>query len=262
VFPKLGRVTMQELTPPMILEALRAVEAKGAMEVAHRCKRYISTIGEYAVASGLITSNPARDIGKALRPLKENKHRPAIIEPIAFGGLLNAIDEYEGRDVLRLALQIIALTVPRPGELRLARWDNVNLHAATWIIPASDAKQKRPHKIALSKQAVKLFGELRDITGDSGLCFPLSEANDHKPISENALSYALNAIGYPGAVHCPHGFRSSFSSIMNESWPNPEIIEKCLAHRDPNEVRRAYARQEHWKERQKLMQAWAQRCER
>jgi integrase len=262
LFPKLGRLTLQEITPKAIADTLKEIQSTGALEVAHRCKRYVRLICAYAVETGLITSSPARDIVRGgLRRLEENKPRPAIIEPLAFGELLNAVDGYEGRDVLRLALQILALTVPRPGELRLARWDNVNLDKATWIIPVSDAKQKREHKIMLSKQAVALFRELKAITGESALCFPLNEANDHKPISENALTYALNAIGYPGKVHCPHGFRASFRSIMARHWPNREILEKCLAHRNANDVERRYDRQEHWGERRKAMQKWADECE-
>lgn len=252
LFPTIGAIPIRDLDPPTILAALKSIRAR---EVAHRCRKYVSAVCRYAIANHWLESDPARDLSDALKPMREQKQRPAIVEPLPFGELLIAIDGYTGRAELRLALQIIALTVPRPGELRKAKWGNVR--GSEWIIPASDAKQNREHVIFLSRQARKLFDELRDLADD---------ASDDAPIwprmSENALAYALAKIGYPGAVHCPHGFRASFSSIMAQKKLAPEeITERCLAHLVGGDVSRRYDRYARKSERRAAMQAWADQCD-
>ncbi|MES1198531.1 MAG: integrase arm-type DNA-binding domain-containing protein [Pseudomonadota bacterium] len=253
LFPPLGAIPIRDLEPHMILTALEAIKAR---EVAHRCRKYVSAICRYAVARRWLTSDPARDLSDALKPMAEQKQRPALIERTPFGGLLNAIDGYSGRDELRIALQIIALTVPRPGELRKAKWGRVR--GAEWIIPASDAKQNREHVIFLSRQARALFDELREMAKDTGDAAPIWPG-----MSENALSYALAKIGYAGDVHCPHGFRASFSSIMAQQKLAPEdITERCLAHLVGGDVSRRYQRYAKKAERKQAMQKWADECDR
>lgn len=252
LFPTIGAIPIRDLDPSTILVALKAIRAR---EVAHRCRKYASAVCRFAIANRWLDSDPARDLSDALKPMAEQKQRPAIIEPVPFGELLNAIEGYKGRDELRIALQIISLTVPRPGELRKAKWGAVR--GAEWIVPASDAKQNREHVIFLSRQARALFEELRDMAEND---------SDDAPIwpgmSENALAYALSKIGYPGAVHCPHGFRASFSSIMAQKKLAPEeITERCIAHLVGTDTGRRYDRYARKSERKAAMQAWADQCD-
>lgn len=252
LFPTIGAIPIRDLDPPTILVALKAIRAR---EVAHRCRKYVSAVCRYAIANRWLDSDPARDLSDALKPMAEQKQRPAIIEPLPFGGLLIAIDGYTGRDELRIALQVIALTVPRPGELRKSKWGAVR--GAEWTIPASDAKQNRDHVIFLSRQARALFAELRDAAEDDS-----DDALIWPGMSENALAYALSKIGYAGAVHCPHGFRASFSSIMAQKKLAPEeITERCLAHLVGGDVSRRYDRYARKSERKAAMQAWADQCD-
>jgi integrase len=178
-------------------------------------------------------------------------------DPKAFGALMRAIGGYTGHRTITLALQILALTFPRPGELRLAEWEEVDLDNSVWSIPAHRAKMRREHRIPLSRQALARFQELKAITGRGVLCFP-SLRSLNKSLSENSLNAALRAIGYDGETHVAHGFRSSASSMLNEySDFSADIIERALAHGDPDKIRRTYNRAQYWDERVRLSQWWA-----
>jgi len=251
-----GRKPISEITSPMVLRCLRKVEAKGNYETAHRLRARIGSIFRYAVASGIAESDPTYALRDALiRPTV--KHRAAITDPKALGGLLVAIDSFDGQATTRIALNLLAILAQRPGELRHARWDEFDIEAAVWSIPAEKMKMRKPHNVPLPAQALDLLDELRNITGNGILLFP-SLRSWQRPMSENTLNAALRRMGYSGEEMTAHGFRASFSTLANESglW-NPDAIERALAHVEKNEVRRAYARGEHWEERVKLADWWA-----
>jgi integrase len=162
---------------------------------------------------------------------------------------------------VRIALQLLALTFVRPGELRSAQWSEVDLDEAFWTIPAEKMKMRRPHRVPLAKQAIELLRSLHQLTGHRELLFP--GAWDHKkPLSENTLNAALRRLGYAQDAMTSHGFRAAASSMLNEcgKW-NADAIEAQLAHIEGNSVRRAYARAEFWDERVKLMTFWADRMD-
>ena len=232
------------------------MEAKGNRETARRMRGVLSCVFRLAVIEDVIQVDPSAPLKGALLP-PETRHQSAITNPEAFGALLRAIDGYEGHRTIRLALQLLALTFPRPGELRQSEWPEVDTKEALWIIPAHRTKMRREHRIPLSRQAVEKFEALREITGGGQLCFP-SIRSLNNPLSDGALNAALRAMGIDGSVHVAHGFRSSASSLLNEhSAFSSEAIERALAHGEPDKVRRAYNRAQYWDERVTMMQWWA-----
>jgi integrase len=193
---------------------------------------------------------------RGVLPRHEENHFAAITDPSRLGALMEAIDDYDGWPTIRLALEIAALTFQRPGEIRGAKWTEVDLARAVWHIPAERMKKNRPHDVPLSRQAVAAFREAYKISGGYALIFPQIRSFE-RPISENAMNVALRRMGYTKEEHTAHGFRASASTILNESGFRHDVIEAQLAHIEPNEVRRAYNRAKYWPERVEMMQSWA-----
>ena len=185
------------------------------------------------------------------------KPRSAITDKEALGGLLRAIDVFDGQVTTRYALELLAHVATRPGELRHARWAEFNFDKQIWEIPGERMKMRIPHKVPLSGRVLELLSELRKYTGWGELLFP-STRSARRPISENTLNAALRRMGYTGDEMTSHGFRATFSTIANESglW-NPDAIERALAHADKNKIRAAYARGEFWEERVKIAEWWS-----
>lgn len=251
-----GSMPIIEVTSPMVLACLRKVEAKGNYETARRLRAKIGAVFRYAIATGAGETDPTYALRDALiRP--QVTPRAAITDPKALGGLLRAIEKFEGQTTTRIALQLLALLAQRPGELRHARWDEFDLVGAVWSIPADRMKMRRPHRVPLPHAALELLEELHSLTGSGSLLFP-SLRSLQRPMSENTLNGALRRLGYAGDEMTAHGFRATFSTNANESglW-NPDAIERALAHVEANEVRRAYARGEHWEERVRMADWWA-----
>jgi integrase len=258
--PFIGQRPIASITAPEILQVLRSVESRGRLETAKRLRAVVGEVFRYAVATGRAESDPTSALRGALTAPVVS-HRAAIVGPKAFGALLRSIDGYDGMPEVRVALQLLALTFVRPGELRSAEWSEVNLDDALWTIPAEKMKMRRPHRVALAKQAVELLIGLHKVTGNRALLFP-GAWDFKKPLSENTLNAALRRLGYAQDVMTAHGFRAAASSMLNESgkW-NADAIEAQLAHVEGNAVRKAYARAEYWDERAKMMEWWADKCE-
>lgn len=251
-----GSKPMSEITSPMILRCLRKIEVKGNYETAKRLRSKISAVFRFAVANGTATIDPTYALKDALiRPTV--KPRAAILDPKALGSLMRAIDQFHGQAVTRLALQLVALLVPRPGELRKAKWTEFDFEASVWSVPADRMKMRRPHRVPLATQSLAYLTELREITGNSEFVLP-SLVSSVRVMSENTLNTALRRMGFGASEMTSHGFRATFSTLANESglW-NPDAIERALAHVEKNDSRRAYARGEHWEERVRMSQWWA-----
>ena len=251
-----GRRPITEINAPLILKTLRKVEAKGNYETAHRLRARIGSVFRYAVASGMAEIDPTYALRDALiRPTRV--HRAAIIDPKALGRLLVEIDGFEGQATTRIALKLLALLAQRPGEIRHAKWSEIAFVSKVWAIPAERMKMRRDHVVPLPDQAIELLDELRRMNGNGEYLFP-SLRTWKRPMSENTLNAALRRMGYSGDEMTAHGFRASFSTLANESglW-HPDAIERALAHVEKNEVRRAYARGDHWDERVRLADWWA-----
>ncbi len=170
---------------------------------------------------------------------------------------MREIDVFDGQATTRIGLQLLAILAQRPGEIRNAKWEEFDFKEAVWSIRAAKMKMRRDHLVPLPGQALALLEDLRELTGEGAYLFP-SLRSWHRPMSENTLNAALRRMGYSGEEMTAHGFRASFSTLANESgfW-NPDAIERALAHVEKNEVRRAYARGEHWEERLRLADWWA-----
>lgn len=256
----LGERPIAEISAPEVLRCLRKVEARGTHETARRLRSTMGTVFRFAVASGIATTDPTYALRDALVRPKATP-RAAIIEPVELGKLLRAIAGYTGQAVTKIALELLALLVPRPGELRQARWSEFDLAAAVWLVPAERMKMRRPHRVPLPDRALTLLKDLKALTGHTEFVLP-SLVSVKRVMSENTLNTALRRMGYGAEEMTAHGFRASFSTLANESglW-NPDAIERALAHVEANDVRRAYARGEHWEERVRMAAWWAERLE-
>lgn len=256
IFPWLGARLVCEISPRELLEALRRVEDRGALETAHRIKSICGQVFRYAVATGRAERDPAADLKGALPPPPKT-HLAAITDPKKVKELLNAIDGFEGSFVVKCALLLAPLVFVRPGELRQAEWVEVDLEAAEWSIPAARMKTKASHLVPLSEQAVVILKELYARTGHGRYLFH-SIRSTARPMSDNTINAALRRLGYEKDEMTAHGFRAMARTILDEVLQvRPDFIEHQLAHavRDPNG--RAYNRTAHIKERRKMMQLWA-----
>jgi integrase len=259
--PALGERPIAEITPPEVLQVLKKIEATGRLETARKLQTYIGTVFRYAMATLRATSDPTVALKGALStPVVKN--RAAIIDPEELGAFLRAIEGYQGQPSTFYALQLLPYLFVRPGELRRAEWAEFDLDAAVWVIPAERTKMRRPHRHPLARQPLALLAALQRITGDGRPLFP-SARSAQRPISENTLNAAMRRLGYGKDEVTAHGFRATASTLLNESglW-HPDAIERALAHVEQSSVRRAYARGEHWDERVRMMQWWADELDR
>jgi integrase len=255
VFPWLGNKAVKSISAPDLLSALRRIEAKGALETAHRVKQVCGQVFRYAIATGRAERDPSGDLRGALPPASV-KHMATMTDPKEIAGLLRAIDDYRGSMVTRCALQLAPLVFVRPGELRQAEWSEVNLETAEWRISAEKMKAGVLHIVPLSKQALDILQEIHPLTGHGRYVFP-SPQTGSRPMSNNAILAALRRMGFAKDEMSGHGFRSMASTLLNERGWNRDAIERQLAHAERNSVRAAYNYAEFMPERKKMMQSWA-----
>ena len=251
-----GNRPLGEITSPTVLRCLRKPEGRGHYETARRLRSSIGSVFRHAIAIGLADNDPTFALqGALIRPTVVS--RAAITDKKKLGGLMRAIDGFQGQMTTKIALEMLAIVATRPGELRHAVWSEFDFKESIWTIPAQRMKMRLPHKVPLIKRVVELLEQLQKLTGYGDYLFP-SMRSSKRPMSENTLNAALRRMGYSGDEMTSHGFRASFSTLANESglW-NPDAIERALAHVEKNEVRRAYARGEHWDERVMLADWWA-----
>jgi integrase len=256
-YPAFGDRPVSEITAKELLALLREIEGRGIYETAKRLRSTCGMVFRYAIATGRADRDPSADLRGALTT-HQVTHRAAIVEPAHIGALLRAIDGFDGQPTTRAALRLAPHVFVRPGELRQAEWNEFDLDAAVWSIPASKMKMRRSHRVPLSRHSLEIIRELNDITGNGRLLFP-SVRTVLRPISENTLNAALRRLGYASEDMSTHGFRSMAATRLNEmgGW-NPDAIERQLAHQEANAVRRAYTHgAEFWSERVEMMQAWS-----
>lgn len=237
-----------------VLHLLRRIEKTGRRETAHRLRGAIGGVFRFAIITSRAETDPTAALrGALLKP--QTQHRASITDEKELGALMCSIDEYDGWPTLKAALELLAITMTRPGDVRLAKRPEFDLKKALWRIPAERMKMRRPHDVPLSRQAVRLVESIWDLS-DGELLLP-SIRSPQRPLSENAMNSALRRMGYTKDEVTAHGFRSSASTILNERGFDPQVIEAALAHQDEDEVRRIYNRATYWPQRVKLMQAWA-----
>ncbi len=256
VFPVIGSLPISTIRPKDVLSALRRIEARGAIESAHKIKQLCGQVFRFAVASGLADRDVTTDLRGALSVVPE-AHYAAITEPEQAALLLRAIDAYKGHAYASFALKLAPLVFVRPGELRAAEWPEIDLDAAEWRIPGAKMKMGQDHIVPLATQAVAVLRELHAITGHGKFVFP-SVRTGERCMSENTVNAALRAMGYGKDVMTGHGFRAMARTIMDEVLgERVDLIEHQLAHavKDPNG--RAYNRTAHLPARRLMMQRWA-----
>jgi integrase len=264
VLPYLGARLLPSIEAPEVLQVLRRVESRGAIESAHRIKTVIGQVFAYAVATGKATRNPASDLGAGALKTPVARPMAAVLKPADVSALLKAIDDYKGTHVVRCAFKLAPLVFVRPGELRAAEWSEFDLDGRQWVIPAARMKlgkaakadASRSHIVPLSRQAVAILRDIHALTAGGRYVFP-GARSDGKPMSENAITAALRRMGYDGNTMTWHGFRSIASTMLNEKGYNPDAIEAQLAHVPGNKVRAAYNRAKFLPERVRMMQDWS-----
>jgi integrase len=259
ILPDIGHMPIATIRAPDILSVLRKIEAQGHGETAKRVRLICGQVLRFAIASGLAEHDVTAGLRGALAPVKRGNFA-AITDPNAFGGLLRAIEDYDGFFVTKQALRLAPLLFVRPGELRAMEWTELDLEKAVWNIPAEKMKTRRPHLVPLSIQAVKILHETQELTGTSQYVFP-SARSWKRPMSENAITAALRRMGYLGQEMTGHGFRASASTLLYEKGYSSDVIERQLAHAQSNQVKAAYCRAEFVPERVRMMQEWSNFCD-
>jgi integrase len=254
VFPYIGSKPIADINAPQLLTILRRIENRGAIETAHRVKGVCGQIFRYAVATGRAERDPATDLRGALTP-KNPQHLAAVTEPTQLGELLRGIDGYQGTIIVSSALKLAPLVFVRPGELRTARWDDIDFDAKEWRFEVT--KTKTQHIVPLARQSVAILKEIQPLTGSGIYVFP-SARSQHRAMSENAILTALRTMGIPKHVASGHGFRATARTLLDEQLHCPiHIIEQQLAHTVRDPLGRAYNRTAHLRERKQMMQQWA-----
>jgi integrase len=256
VLPHLRNEPITAITSPRVLEVLRKIEAKGALEATKRTRIIVSQVFRFGIAEGVAERDPAADVKGALSPVRP-KHFAAATDPRHLRGILLIIDGYEGSPLTWAALQLQVLTFVRPGELRHARWDDVDLDAGRWTFEAS--KTGQPHIVPLSRQAAEVFAGLHPITGHrrGGWCFPSLRSAD-RPMSNNTVNAALRRLGVEKSELTGHGFRATARTLIVEQLGYPaEVVEMQLAHRVRDPLGAAYNRTTWLDRRTEMMQRWA-----
>ena len=261
-FKDMDMQPMEKIQPRDILEIIRKIESRDALDVASRVLQDIRRVFRYGIQNGKIDHNPAGELTGILKP-RIQRHRASLpVEEI--GQFLVDLRSYEsqGRLLTQLALEMLVFTFVRPGEVRGARWSEFDFENKLWRIPAHRMKMRSEHLIPLSTQALRVIEEVKPITGQYELLFP-SERNRNDSISDNTMRRAMLRMGYDGKTagksHAtPHGFRANASSVLNEQGFNPDAIERQLSHTERNGVRAAYIHHAHYlEERREMMQWWA-----
>ncbi len=266
VFPAIGATPIRDITAPVVLALLREVEQRPAIETARRIRQRISAVFVYAISSGRADNDPATVVKGAMAPLRKGR-QPAITDLEAAREMLRKAEDEPAHPVTKLALRLLALTAVRPGTLATtpwSEWSNLDPDNPIWRVPAERMKlrlhhkddEARDHLVPLSRQAVEAIEAVRTLSGRGPLAFP-NTRHAHRPMSENAMGYLLNRAGYHHK-HVPHGWRSTFSTVMNERYPSDHrVIDLMLAHVPKDKVEGAYNRAAHLDRRRELGQAWA-----
>ena len=257
VFPWIGAQSIAEIAAPALLATIRRIEARGALETAHRALACCGQVFRYAVSTGRAERDPTGDLRGSLPPVKRDKHFAAITEPKKVGELMRDIDGYQGSYIVKSAFKLSPLLFVRPGELRKMEWKDLSLDTAEWCYFIT--KTETQHIVPLARQAVEVLREIQPLTGRGKYVFH-GERDHDRPMSDNAIRSALRRMGWANDEMTPHGFRAMASTILDNMGYKQEWLERQLAHEEANKVKAAYKR-DAWRmylpERTAMMQAWA-----
>lgn len=252
IFPKFGHKPITSISAPELLTAIREIEKRGALELAQRALQTCGQVFMYAISSCRAERNPAADLKGALRPAVKTNY--AYLQEEELPAFLKKLEVAEGSLQVKLALKFLMLTLSRTVEVRGALWSEFDFDKKEWRIPPERMKMRKPHLVPLSTQALDILEQLKHITGHYQHLFP-NHFRPIKPMSENAILYAIYRMGYRGKT-TGHGFRHTGSTILNEKGFRPDIIEVSLAHSDKDKIRGTYNHATYLDERRQMMQWW------
>ena len=250
--PIIGHMNIEDITAPDVLAIGKAVEARGASDMARRAMRQTGQIFKQAIREGLTTHNPATDLTEALKPHKVKHHSRITSQQLP--KLLQDIDAYGGDVLVKLGFWFMCYTFVRTQELRLMEWSEVDYKAKIWRIPAEKMKMDRPHLVPLTPQTMKILQEIKAKGFSDKYVF--FNTTTRKPYSTNAFITALWRMGYKGRM-TGHGFRGLASTTLHEKEFMHEAIELQLAHEKENKISKAYNGAQHLPYRTKMMNEWA-----
>lgn len=250
IFPYVGTRPVGEIKPLELLNVLRKIEKRGALEKMRKVRQRCSEVFRYAIATGRAEFNPAADLSSALEVHKSN-HFP-FLKSDEIPDFLRALDSYAGSRLVQIATKLLMVTGVRTIELRAALWQEFDLDNAIWEIPAERMKMRRPHLVPLPTQVLGFLNELKSMTGNYRYVFP-GRNDPNKPMSEASVNQLIKRIGYAGKL-TGHGFRHTLSTILHENGFNTAWIEMQLAHVDKNTIRGVYNHAQYIEDRKKMMQ--------
>jgi integrase len=259
IFPYIGQRPINSLTSMDIIEVLQRAEQRGVGELAHRLKQNCHEIFRYAVVHELAKTNPVANFETRDVLSKHTKSHFASIEAKEIPAFLQALEKNDARlyRLTRLAIRLMMITFVRTGELINATWSEIDLEERQWNIPAERMKMRRPHLVPLSRQAMALLAELKELSvSHNDFIFP-SVSNPRKSMSDNTILQGLSRLGYKGKM-TGHGFRAmAMSTIKEKLGYRHEVIDRQLAHAPKNKIVAAYDRAQFLDERRVMMQDWA-----
>ncbi|UYP73496.1 tyrosine-type recombinase/integrase [Pantoea dispersa] len=236
VFPFIGNRPISEIKPLELLEVLRRIEKRGALEKTRKVRQRCGEVFRYAIITGRAEYNPAPDLSIALAVPKQKNHPFLSAEELP--NFVRDLKAYTGSIITKNATKLVMLTGVRTQEMRFATWDEVDLEKGLWEIPADRMKMRRPHIVPLSTQVIELFRQLKPITGNYPYVF-IGRNDRKKPISKESVSQVIELLGYKGRA-TGHGFRHTMSTILHEHGFESAWIEIQLAHADKNIIRGTY----------------------
>lgn len=250
VFPYIGKRPIGDIKPLELLEVLRHIEKRGALEKTRKVRQRCGEVFRYAIITGRAEYNPAPDLATALAVPRQQHHPFLSAEELP--DFLNSLESYTGSIITKNAAKIVMLTGVRTQEMRFAGWDEINFERAVWEVPAERMKMRRPHIVPLSTQVMALFKQLQPITGHYPYIF-IGRSNRRKPISKESINQVIELLGYKGRA-TGHGFRHTMSTILHEHGFDSAWIEMQLAHVDKNSIRGTYNHAQYLERRREMLQ--------
>ncbi|AKG69141.1 Putative prophage CPS-53 integrase [Serratia fonticola] len=253
IFPYIGKRPIADLKPMELLEALRKMEKRGALEKMRKVRQRCGEVFRFAIITGRANYNPAPDLASALATPKKEHFPFLTAQELPY--FLKDLSGYTGSVITKTATKIIMLTGVRTQELRFARWQDIDFDKGLWNIPVEVMKMKRPHVVPLSTQVIELFSSLKPMTGGYPLVF-IGRNDQRKPISKESINQVIELLGYKGRL-TGHGFRHTMSTILHEQGYNSAWIETQLAHVDKNSIRGTYNHAKYLDGRREMLQWYA-----
>ncbi|BEM06766.1 integrase [Serratia marcescens] len=253
VFPYIGQRPIAEIKPLELLEVLRRIEKRGALEKTRKVRQRCGEVFRYAIITGRAEYNPAPDLASALAVPKQKHHPFLSAEELPY--FVKDLEGYTGSIITKNAAKIVMLTGVRTQEMRFATWEEIDFERGIWEIPAERMKMRRPHLVPLSTQVIELFKQLEPITGHYPYIF-IGRNNRRKPISKESVNQVIELLGYKGRA-TGHGFRHTMSTILHEQGFESAWIEMQLAHVDKNSIRGIYNHAQYLDGRNRMLQFYA-----